>query len=296
MTQPPESPQVAEWLLAIDPDASYLKEIERGYYDLKYPEDNGLTVERHVIEQWRFRRDGARRALNGIDLAGKGLDEIAEEYHRRQVAEHAERQRALQGKIRALESGGFESPPWLAREAALSGRSLEQEKEEYRRLELDAAEEELFRLFDGDVREEEARAYWAAAGRTASAAGESGGTAARNTAAARLEPNPGLDYLAGGLVPTPSQVAYAKVMAEAARHRKTRLKAEAAQACKAARAAGWGDTNANSQAAAAVHADHMAIRHSGLAERSKWHLRWQESSRDAMLAWHGQHPVNGQAP
>jgi hypothetical protein len=300
MTQSPEYGQVAGWLRAINPDAGYLEGLEAGYYDIKYAADNGLTLETYVIERWQWLADRARRALDGIDPGGRSLDEVAGAYHDKQIAEHAVRQRALRQRIRTLKDEDFEPPSWCADEAAAAGISLEQAIEGYRHDQLLMAEEELARLFEGDVREEEAEAWRArrAGNQTAAkdtmtagpgrdgfpAAGEA--TTVTNETAA-LKPDP-------ARVPTASQAGYAKVMAEAARHHKTRLAAQADQACKAARAAGWEDKNANQMARRAVHAADMAVRHWGAAESWKWHVRWQEPRRDAMLAWYGQHPGHGQ--
>jgi len=307
MTTPPEYGQVAEWLRTIDPDAGYLKGLERGYYDIKYAEDDGLTLETYVIRQWEFHAGHARRALDGIDLDGKSLDEVAAAYHDKQIAEYAARRRALQGQIRALESGDFEPPPRLADEAAQWGLSREQAKQEYRQQELGIAEEELGRL-PGQyaVRDEEVEAYWAAASRTRTAAAR--GSGSRTTAKDAVTAAPGspgfgaarqvkvADQIAASvpdlaLVPTASQISYANVMAEAARRYKTRLQAEAERVCRAARAAGWDDRNANERARIAVHAADMAVGHWGRAERWRFHAEWQEPRRAAMLAWHGEHPA-----
>ena len=66
------------------PTPGFLKGLERGYYDIKYAADNGLTLERHVVEQWQFLAGRARRALHGVDFEGKSPDEVAGAYHDKQ--------------------------------------------------------------------------------------------------------------------------------------------------------------------------------------------------------------------
>jgi hypothetical protein len=299
MTQPPEYDQVAEWLRAIDADAGFLKGLERGYHDIKYAADNGLTLERHVIEQWQFLADRALHALHGVDLQGKSPDEVAGAYHDKQIAAHALAQRALQQRIGALEDGNSGPPSRPAREAAGRGTSLEQLTSEDRQFERSVAAEELSHLFDGNVREEEAEAWWAGqAGRAAAqdtmAAGPlrqgralTGEAATATNKAAAAQP-------VAALVPTVSQAGYARVMAEAGRRHHRRLSAQADQACGAARAAGWASKDANETARRAVHAASAAARHAFAASSSSWEIGWQDPRRAAMLAWHARHPAHGQ--
>lgn len=165
MTRPPEYRQVAQWLRAINGDAGFLEEIMSGYYDLKYADDNGLTLKKYVEEQQRFLADTARRELGGIDLEGTSLDQVAQAYHDKQIAQFAARQRVLLERIRALESGEFQAPPQCAKEAARSGISLAQAIEDFRQDELQAARDELDALDDQyAVGEDEVQAYWAATG------------------------------------------------------------------------------------------------------------------------------------
>jgi hypothetical protein len=293
---PPEYGQVTGWLRAVSADAGFLSSLESGYYDSKYPEE---TLERYVVDRWKFLADRARRALDGVDLEGKSLDEVAWAYHDKQIAAHAIAQRSLQQRIRALDAGDFEPDyAWAAREAALRGTSLEQEIEEDRQRELSHAEEELARLFAGNVSEQEAEAWWAsAAGRAAAQDAMTTGPVSLGHAVpgeAATASTPAAVKPARVLVPTASQVGYANVMADAARGHSRRMSAAADQACQAARAAGWADRNANETARLAVHAADVAVRHAAAANHRKWDIKYREPRRNAMLAWHGQHPVGGQ--
>jgi hypothetical protein len=154
MTQP-EYSLVPEWARPLDPDAGFLTGLERGYRNVKDAEGKGLTIARHVVNQWKLRKE--------------------------------------------------EAEAWVA-----------------------AASEN-----------------YAAASRPAWPPDQ---------AAPRM--------------PTPSQVGYAKAMAEAAHRHRRRLSVHADQACEAARAAGWTDRNANEAALRAVHAADLAAPHAAQARVS----------------------------
>ena len=236
-----------------------LKGLERGYHDIKYAADNGLTLERHVVEQWQFLADRARPALRGVDLEGKSPDEIAGAYHDKQIAAHALAQRVLQQRIGALEDGNYEPPSRPAREAAGRGTSLEQLTSEDRQFErsVAVAVEELSHLFDGNVREEEAEAWWASeAGRAAAQDTVAAGPVRQGyavTGEAATATNKAAWRDGSALVPTVSQAGLCRVMAEAGRRHHRRLSAQADQACRAARSAGWASKDANEAARRAVH-------------------------------------------
>ena len=162
MTRPPEYEQVAEWLNAINCDPRFVRELTSGYHDIKYAIDNGLTIDRYIDERRQFLTERARRALGGIDLDGKTTAQIAGEYHARQVAECAHRERDLLERIRVLKSGDFTVPRWCAEDAARDGISLAEAIERYRQGEVDAASEELDHLdCYYEVRDDEIQAYWA---------------------------------------------------------------------------------------------------------------------------------------
>jgi hypothetical protein len=162
VTRPPEYEQVAEWLDAINCDPRFLRELVSGYYDIKYASDNGLTIDKYIDERRQFLTERARRALGGIDLDGKTTAQIAGEYHARQIAECAHRERDLLERIRALKSGNFAVPGWCAEDAARDGMSLAEAIEWYRQDEIHTASEELDHLdCYYAVRDDEIQAYWA---------------------------------------------------------------------------------------------------------------------------------------
>ena len=168
MTRQPEYDQVAQWLHAIndDPGPEFLQELRSGYDDIKYAIDNGLTLDRYTAERRHALAERARRALAGIDLAGKSTAQIAGEYHARQVAECAHHVRDLEERIRALESGDFPVPAWCAEDAARDGISLAEAIERYRQDEIHAAAQALDHLDQYAVAGHEIQAYWAGRGTT----------------------------------------------------------------------------------------------------------------------------------
>ena len=157
MIPPPEYNQVARWIRAISGDPGLLDEIRAGY-----PGAGQVLGEEFVEQQRHLLADEARSALSRIDLEGKSLDEVAEEYHQDQVAEYARRDRALRERIRELTDSDFEVPSWCAHQAARDGTDLELVIEEHRQNELADARMDLgllprrYQVTDG-----EAETYWA---------------------------------------------------------------------------------------------------------------------------------------
>ena len=161
MTRPPEYEQVAQWLRAINNDPELRQELASEYRSIKYAIEDGLTLNRYIGERQQSLAEAGRRALGGIDLDGKSTAQIAGEYHAGQIAECAHRVRALEERIRTLESGDFAVPAWYAQEAARDDLSLAEAIERYRQDEIYAAAKALDCLDEHAVADHEIQAYWA---------------------------------------------------------------------------------------------------------------------------------------
>jgi hypothetical protein len=168
MTRPPEYDQVARWLRVLSGDRGLLEEIKDGYPGTGDVWTAGLTREEYAAEVWQHLADQAHRNLarvfpGGVSLESANLDQVAEAYHRQQVADYTHRKRALHEGIRQLRDGSFEVPAWCARRAERDGTDIAVVIEDYRQGALFDAQVEIGELpRQYQVTDDEARAYWAA--------------------------------------------------------------------------------------------------------------------------------------
>ena len=168
MTRPPEYDQVARWLRVLSGDPGLLEEIQAGYPGAGDAWTAGQTRQEYAASEWQRLADEAHRELarvfpGGASLESAALDQVAEAYHRQQVAGYAHRKRALQEGIRQLRDGTFEVPSWCARRAERDGIDIAVVIEDYRLGALTDAHVELGELpRQYQVTEDEARAYGAA--------------------------------------------------------------------------------------------------------------------------------------
>ena len=173
MTRPPEYDQVALWLRALTGDPALAGEIKASYPGPGQIPDAGLTRAEYAEQECQRLAAEASRELfsvwfDGIDPHSRNLDQVAEAYHRDQVAECAHSQRGLQEKIRQLEDGDFEVPSWSADQAAQSGTGLELAIAEHRAAAILDARARLAALPGAyKVTDDEVHAYWAARHHTA---------------------------------------------------------------------------------------------------------------------------------